>query len=67
LSDPPILLSMAHVGSRKKSKASPGKKAAAEMRSTANKLSDDERDESMSFAMQIIYGKGKSAAHAVRR
>lgn len=51
---------------RKKAKVSPGGKIAAKMRSAANKLSDEQRDESMSFAMQVIYGKGKLASHAVR-
>jgi hypothetical protein len=50
-----------------KRKASLGTKVAAEMRTKANKLSDNERDESMSVAMQIIYGKGKATQHAVRR
>jgi hypothetical protein len=36
------------------------------MRAEANKLTDEQRDESMSFAMQVIYGKGKTASHAVR-
>lgn len=47
-------------------KTSPGAKAAAEMRAVANKLTDEKRDESMSFALQVIYGKSKKAAHAVR-
>jgi hypothetical protein len=50
-----------------KAKSSSGAKTAAEMRAMANKLTDKERDESMSFAMQVIYGKGKKVAHAVRR
>jgi hypothetical protein len=41
----------------KVSKVSPGTKIAAQMRSVANKLTDEQRDESMSFAMQVIYGK----------
>ena len=57
---------MASKGNKKQAKVSPGTKVAAVMRSVANKLSDEQRDESMSFAMQIIYGKGKSASHAVR-
>jgi len=57
---------MANKESKKQAKVSPGTKVAAEMRSVANKLSDGQRDESMSFAMQIIYGKGKTASHAVR-
>jgi hypothetical protein len=57
---------MASKTPKNKAKDSPGKKAASQMRAVANKLSDAERDESMSFAMQIIYGKGKVAAHAVR-
>jgi hypothetical protein len=47
-------------------KVSAGSKAAAAIRATANKLTDEERHESMSFAMRVIYGKGKKAAHAVR-
>jgi hypothetical protein len=50
----------------KVSKVSPGTKIAAQMRSVANKLTDEQRDESMSFAMQVIYGKGKTASQAVR-
>jgi hypothetical protein len=50
----------------KASKVSPGAKIAAQMRAEANKLTDEQRDESMSFAMQVIYGKGKTASHAVR-
>jgi hypothetical protein len=57
---------MANKEKRKQAKVSPGTKVATEMRSVANKLSDEQRDESMSFAMQIIYGKGKTASHAVR-
>ena len=49
-----------------KHKVSLGTKAAAQMRAKANKLTDQERDESMSVAMQIIYGKGKAPQHAVR-
>ncbi len=49
-----------------KKKVSLGTKLAARMRSKANKLSDEQRDESMSMAMQVIYGKGKVAPHAVR-
>ena len=51
----------------KASKDSAGTKIAAQMREDANKLTDEQRDESMSFAMQVIYGKGKTASHAVRR
>jgi hypothetical protein len=51
---------------RKAGKMSPGTKIAAQMRAEANKLTDEQRDESMSFAMQVIYGKGKTASHAVR-
>lgn len=57
---------MANKEKKKQAKVSPGTKVAAEMRSVANKLSDEQRDESMSFAMQIIYGKGKTASHALR-
>ncbi len=57
---------MAKKENKKQAKASPGTKVAAEMRSVANKLSDEQRDESMSFAMQVIYGKGKTVSHAVR-
>ncbi len=57
---------MANKEPKKKAKVSPGTKIAAKMRSVANKLSDEQRDESMSFAMQVIYGKGKTASHAVR-
>ena len=57
---------MAHKETKKQAKVSPGTKVAAAMRAVANKLSDEQRDESMSFAMQIIYGKGKTASHAVR-
>ncbi len=57
---------MAKKENKKQAKVSPGTKVAAEMRSVANKLSDEQRDESMSFAMQIIYGKGKTASHALR-
>jgi hypothetical protein len=48
-------------------KVSLGTKIAAQMRAEANKLTDEQRDKSMSFAMQVIYGKGKPASHAVRR
>jgi hypothetical protein len=51
----------------KTAQLTPGAKTAAEMRTVANTLSDEQRDESMSLAMQVIYGKGKKAAHAVRR
>jgi hypothetical protein len=57
---------MANKENKKQAKISPGTKVATTMRSVANKLSDEQRDESMSFAMQIIYGKGKSASHAIR-
>jgi len=50
----------------KESKVSRGTKIAAQMRAEANKLSDEKRDKSMSFAMQVIYGKGKAASLAVR-
>jgi hypothetical protein len=50
----------------KVSKVGLGTKIAAQMRAEANKLTDEQRDESMSFAMQVIYGKGKTASHAVR-
>jgi hypothetical protein len=56
---------MANKEPKRQAKVSPGAKVAAAMRSAANKLSDEQRDESMSFAMQVIYGKGKKA-HAVR-
>jgi hypothetical protein len=36
------------------------------MRAVANKLTEEQRDESMSFAMQVIYGKRKAVSHAVR-
>jgi hypothetical protein len=49
-----------------KKKISLGTKVAAQMRAKANKLSDEERDESIALAMQVIYGKGKAAPHAVR-
>jgi len=49
------------------SKVSPGAKIAAEMRAVANTLTEEQRDESMAFAMQIIDGKGKKAdVHAPR-
>jgi len=57
---------MTKKGSKGRSKVSPGAKIAAEMRSVANKLTDEQRDGAMSFAMQVIYGKGKTASHAVR-
>ena len=57
---------MAKEGKVKVSKVSPGTKVAAQMRAEVNKLTDKQRDESMSFAMQVIYGKGKTASHAVR-
>jgi hypothetical protein len=57
---------MAKKETKRRAKVSPGAKIAAEMRSVANKLTDEQRDESMSFAMQVIYGKGKAASHAVR-
>ena len=51
----------------KKHKISPGTKIAQEMRSEANKLTDEQRDNAMSVAMQAIYGKAKkTAVHAVR-
>ena len=50
----------------KATKLSPGARVAAQMRAEANKLSDGQRDASMSFAMRVIYGKGKDAVHAVR-
>jgi len=53
--------------SKRKAKVSPGTKIASEMRSTANKLTDAQRDDAMSLAMQIIYGGDKKAGvHAVR-
>ena len=52
---------------KRQAKVSPGTKTAAEMRSVANKLTDDQRDDAMSLAMQIIYGGDKKAGvHAVR-
>ncbi len=48
-----------------KKKVSLGTRVAAQMRAKA-KLSDEQRDESMSVAMQVIYGKGTAAQHAVR-
>jgi hypothetical protein len=57
---------MSNKESKIRAKVSPGTKIAAEMRSAANKLTDEQRDESMSLAMQIIYGKGNAASHAVR-
>ncbi len=58
---------MSKEGKATKKKISLGTRVAAQMRAKANKLSDEQRDESMSVAMQIIYGKGKAAHHAVRR
>ena len=57
---------MTNKESKGQTKVSPGTKVAAAMRSVANKLTDKQRDESMSVAMQVIYGKGKTASHAVR-
>jgi hypothetical protein len=51
----------------KTAKLTPGTKTAVEMRAVANTLTDEQRDASMSLAMQVIYGKGKKAVHAVRR
>ncbi len=55
---------MANREPRKKAKFSPGIKIAAEMRCAANKLSKKQREESMSFAVQVLFGKGKTATHA---
>lgn len=57
---------MANKESKRQAKVSPGTKIAAAMRSVANKLSDEQRDESMSYAMQVIYGKGKASHAPVR-
>jgi hypothetical protein len=58
---------MAKQESKRQAKVSPGTKIAAEMRSAANKLTDDQRDDAMSLAMQIIYGGDKkTGVHAVR-
>ena len=58
---------MANKEPKRQAKVSPGTKSAAEMRSVANKLTDDQRDDAMSQAMQIIYGGDKKAGvHAVR-
>jgi hypothetical protein len=44
---------MAKKESKRQVKVSPGTKIAAEMRSVANKLTDDQRDDAMSLAMQV--------------
>jgi hypothetical protein len=51
---------MSKVAKTIKRKVSLGTRAAAQMRAKANKLSEDQRDESMSIAMQVIYGKGRT-------
>ena len=51
---------MAKKEPKRRTKVSPGAKIAAEMRTLADSLTDEQRDESMSFAMQVIYGKGNA-------
>jgi len=45
---------MANKKSKSHSKVSPGTKIAGEMRAIANNLSDKQREEAMSFAMQFL-------------
>jgi len=58
---------MTKKASTRQAKVSPGTKIASAMRSVANKITDTQRDDAMSTAMQIIYGRDKKAGvHAVR-
>jgi hypothetical protein len=57
---------MSKAGKSGRNKTSLGTTVAQQMRAEANKLTDQQRDESMAAAMQVIYGKGKTASHAVR-
>jgi len=56
-----------HKGDTTHTKMRRGEKIAAEMRAAANTLTESQREESLAFAMQVIYGKGKKAGvHATR-
>ena len=52
---------------KSKEKKTPGTIMAEEARARCNKLTNEEREELMAYAMRTIYGEKKAPAHADRR